>query len=182
MRKILLLLIVLSAFINRSYAQTEAATVTPPALLSIGIDVGSALAPENNIYSTTTGLSFKLELPFQNPRTFFTITAAYSNYNTKSTPATDTLQNGHYIPLLIGFKYFITKNIYLEGDIGDSYNINSGYMGYQNAFTYSPVAGVSIPLNKPNTAVDIGVYYQSRISGDGNINQAAIRIAYKFGL
>jgi hypothetical protein len=180
MRKIILLLAVLLGFSIAAHAQTEAPE--PPILLSLGVDVGTALSPTNNTYSSVAGISGKFEIPFQNPKAFFTISAEYSNYSTKSTPALDTMQSGHYIPLLIGFKYFITKNVYLEGDIGDSYNINSGYMGYQNAFTYSPIAGVSIPLTKPNTAVDIGLSYESRISGDGNINQAAIRVAYKFGL
>ena len=61
-------------------------------------------------------------------------------------------------------------------------NNQTGYPGYQNAFTYSPVAGISIPLNKPSPAIDIGLRYESRLSGDGNINQAALRVAYKFGL
>lgn len=185
MRKTILLLLLLTGFALVSNAQTqntENTSATPPALLSMGVDVGGALSPANATYSSVAGVSLKLELPFHNPNAFFTITAGYSNYSTKNTPATDTLQNGHYVPLLIGFKYFVARHVFLEGDIGDSYNINVGYLGYQNAFTYSPVVGVSIPLNKPGTAVDIAAYYQSRLSDSGNINQAAIRIAYKFGL
>src|SRR3569833_1077630 len=99
MRKTILLLFVLIGFALTSHAQTAENTSTmQPAMMSIGVDVGGALSAANKTYSTTTGLSFKLELPYQNPRAFFTITAAYSNYNVKNTPATDTLQNGHYIP------------------------------------------------------------------------------------
>lgn len=186
MRKTILLLLLLSVFALASRAQTSttgnAATTTPPALLSMGIDVGTVLSPANNTYSSAAGVSFKFELPFKDQRSFLTISAAYSNYSVKNTPATDTLQNGHYIPLMIGYKYFITKQVFLEGDIGDSFNINQNYMGYQNAFAYQPMVGVSIPLKKPDTAVDIALYYQSRLSDSGNINQAAIRVAYKFGL
>jgi len=185
MRKTILLLLLLTSFGLASYAQTTATTnnpTEPPLLFSMGVDVGATLSPTNNTYSSVAGVSFKLEVPFQDPNAFFTITAAYHNYSVKNTPATDTLQSGHYIPLLIGFKYFVVKHVFLEGDIGDSYNINVGYLGYQNAFTYSPSVGVSIPLNKPNTAVDIALYYESRISNSGNINDAAIRVAYKFGL
>lgn len=185
MRKTILLLMLLSSFALVSRAQApavEATSATPPALLSMGIDVGTTLSPTSNTYSSAAGISFKLELPFKDLRSYLTISAAYSSYSVKNTPATDTLQNGHYIPLMIGYKYFITKQIFLEGDIGDSFNINQSYMGYQNAFAFQPMVGVSIPLNKPNTAVDIALYYQSRLSDAGNINQAAIRVAYKFGL
>jgi hypothetical protein len=185
MRKNLLLLFLLTGFALASRAQaptTESSSTTPPAMMSIGIDVGSALSPANALYSTTTSLSFKFELPFRDPKAFFIISAAYTNYNTKNTAATDTMQNGHYLPLMIGFKYFVAKHVFVEGEIGDSYNLNTTYFGYQNAFAFSPAVGVSIPLNKPNTAVDISAYYQSRLSDSGNINEAAIRVAYKFGL
>lgn len=185
MRKTILLLFLLTGFALASQAQTQTTenpSDIPPLLMSMGVDVGSALSPANNTYSTAAGVSLKLEVPFRNPRAFLTISAAYSNFSTKNTPATDTLQSGHFIPLMIGFKYFVAKHVFLEGDIGDSYNINQTYFGYQNAFAFSPVIGVSIPLNKPNTFVDISAYYQSRLSDAGNINQAAIRVAYKFGL
>lgn len=182
MRKTIPLIVLLLSFALASRAQTTAADVTPPALLSIGADAGAALSPANNTYSSATGISLKLELPFKDQHAYLTISAAYSNYNVKNTPATDTLQNGHYIPLMIGYKYFVTKLVFLEGDIGDSSNINQNYMGYQNAFIYQPMVGISVPLNKPGTAIDIALYYQSRLSDSGNINQAAIRVAYKFGL
>jgi hypothetical protein len=185
MRKILLFLFLLMGIALVSNAQTQSDDnpgPIPPLQLSLGVDVGGALSPTSQTYSTAAGISAKLDIPFQNPKAFLTITAAYSSYSVKNTPSTDTLQNGNFIPLLIGFKYFVAKHLFLEGDIGDSYNINQHFFGYQNAFTYSPVVGWSIPLTKPHTAVDISAYYESRLSQDGNINQAAIRVAYKFGL
>lgn len=183
MRKTLLLLLVLTGFAIAAHAQTTTAAKTdsvPPLLMSIGIDAGPVLS--NNTFSSSTGVSIKLEIPCQSPKAFLTFTSGINSLSVKKTPATDTLQNGHYVPLLVGFKYFIIKSIFIEGDIGDSFNINDSYSGYQNAFTWSPMVGVSIPLNKPNTAVDIAAYYEGRNSNNGNVNQAAIRVAYKFGL
>jgi hypothetical protein len=178
MKKLLMVLTILGSTVFASFAQTT----QPPVLLSIGADVGFATAPTNQTYASTTGLSFKFELPFQNQRLNLTLTAAYSNYNPKNTPATDTLQNGHYVPVEIGLKYFLYKNIYFEGDIGESFNINSQYMGYQSVFIYSPVAGISLPIQKNTAAIDMSVRYESRIESAGNINQVAFRVAYKFGL
>jgi hypothetical protein len=185
MKRIVLLFIVLCNAICIAHAQTTDTAKSEsahPSLMSLGLDLGSAAGITRNTFNSTMGVSFKFEFPFPTKGLYLTLSAAYENFSTKNTPALDTMQNGHYIPLLAGLKYFVYKPIYIEGDIGESFNINSPFFGYQTAFIYSPVVGVSLPIQKNNAAIDIGVKYESRRSDAGNINQYAIRIAYKFKL
>jgi len=195
MKKTLLVLAVLCCATFCSHAQTNPpvkidstfqkdsiARTNLHVWLSIGLDVGAATGQTNKTYSSVDGVSFKFEFPFPGEKLAFTLTAAFSNYSTKSTAYADTMQNGHFVPIEIGLKYFLHKGIYFEGDIGESYNINSSFMGYRSDFVYSPMIGVSLPLKSPYTAIDLGIRYESRISSAGNINQVAFRAAYNFGL
>lgn len=185
MKKAVLLLMVLCSVICVAHAQTADTAKSQsihPSLMSLGLDIGSAAGITRNTFNSTAGVSVKFEFPFQVKGLSLVLSAAYENFSTKNTPTLDTMQNGHYIPLMAGLKYFVYKPFYMEGDIGESFNINSPYMGYQTGFIYSPLVGVSLPIQKNNAAIDIGIKYESRRSDAGNINQYAIRVAYKFKL
>jgi hypothetical protein len=177
MKKPLLLLAFLCAMASAAYAQHDTT-----ALMSIGLDYGKTIGQTTTTYNSAAGISFKFELPFHNSNVNLVAGVAYASYSTQNTLPADTMQNGHYVPLFIGLKYYVYHNIYVEGDAGESFNINSGYLGYQTAFYYSGGAGYSLPISHNTAAIDFSLRYESRPEDDIDINQVALRIAYKFKL
>jgi opacity protein-like surface antigen len=177
MKKLLLLVAFLCSIASAAYAQHDTTS-----LMSMGLDFGKAIGQTTRLYNTAAGISFKFEFPFHNSNANLVAGVAYASYSTQNTPLADTMQNGHFVPLFIGLKYYVYHSIYVEGDAGESFNINSGYMGYQTAFYYSAGAGYSLPISHNTAAIDFSLRYESRPEDDININQVALRVAYKFKL
>jgi hypothetical protein len=178
MKKILLPLFILIILAFKGYAQTD-----PPVLMDLGATLGSTSGTASSTFSSVEGITIKVEFPFTGARTYFTATTGIAVFNLKSTYALDTTrQSAHYVPLELGIKQFLYKGIYIEGDIGESFNINSNYLGYQSGFMYSPAVGFSLPLKQANQFVDFNLKYEGRLEQGGSINQIAFGIAYKFGL
>jgi len=152
--------------------------------LSIGADLGLPTGDASQIYGSVLGASVKLELPVPASQFSFVLTSGMSNFLVKFNYA-GALSNASYIPLEAGGKYYFSKIGYFEADLGLSSNINSNYTAAKNAFMYSPVIGLSAPVNKPNKhkrTIDLGLRYEGRVESGGTVSQVALRIAYRFPL
>jgi len=178
MKKLLLPLLILTILAFKGHAQTD--PPDPPVLMDLGASVGGPSGIASNSFNSVEGLTIKVEFPFAGARTYFTATTGITVFNLKSTYA--TRQSAHYVPLELGIKQFLYKGIYVEGDVGESFNINSNYMGYESGFMYSPAIGFSLPLKQAYQFIDFNLKYEGRLEQGGSINQIAFGIAYKFGL
>ena len=174
MKNILLSLFVLTTTYSYSFAQTLSG-----ARVSIGPEIGIPLDQANKVYNLVEGASVKLETPISSSGLNFTLTAGYNVFNIYGYERSK-MENGLYIPIEIGLKSYVQNSVgFVEGDLGLSFNNNNNFTGKKVAFVFAPNAGVSLA----NNTIDISIRYEVRAESGGiAISQAALRLAYKFGL
>jgi hypothetical protein len=86
------------------------------------------------------------------------------------------------IPVKLGLKAFITKNIYLGGEIGAGFETNNtgSYTGNGNGRNTKLIASGGIGYASKNW--DIGARYENFSGGKTQYGTLGLRIAYGFGL
>jgi len=179
MKKILLIIVAVF-LLTGAYAQSNSPAAGPK--LSVGLDFGLPLGDLGRIYTIGFGGSGKAELPLSSNLNF-TFTAGYITYYYES-PIKKILEAyksdtyAGFVPVKAGGKYFFSKNVYGEAEIGAliGTNNNSG-----TSFIYAPGLGVSYPVSAKHD-IDFGARYEGWSKDGGNVGQVAFRIAYKFGL
>jgi hypothetical protein len=174
MKLFLLTLLIMCGVAFTATAQNQNASK-----LSVGLDLGVPTGQANQIFDFVAGGSLKFETPVSNAFNF-TLTAGYSSFAVKSEYSGE-IENGQYIPLEVGGKYYFNKMFYFEGDVGVSINVNSNYDGTRPAFIYAPALGVTLPTQNGN-AFDLGLRYEGRAESGGTVSQVALRVAYRFNL
>jgi len=168
MKKILLLLVVLSAVVFNSFAQSKS---DDAAKFSIGIDPGLPVGNASDAYTFGLGIDLKYDLPVATS-TFFNVSAGYTALFTKSALKDIGAKSTYgYIPLKVGIKYYVDDAFFVEGQIGATFSTESGG---GTAFAYAPGVGY-----KFSDAVEGGVRYEGW-SHDGSLSQIALRIAFSF--
>jgi hypothetical protein len=179
MKKVLLTGVAAFLFIA-SYAQTNSTSAGPK--LSIGLDFGVPVGDLAKGYTIGFGGSGKAELPLSS-KFNATLTAGYITYYFESlvkpglrTFGLDTYAG--FVPVKAGGKYFFSKNVYGEAEIGARISTNNNY---GTAFIYAPGLGVSYPVSAKHD-IDFGARYEGWSKDGYNNGQVAFRIAYKFGL
>lgn len=166
---LLALLFVGTGFV--AFAQSTADTK-----LSIGADIGLPLDEANKVFNLVYGPSLKIEIPFSIKGPIFTITGGYEIFNLYN-PNNASIISGKYIPFSVGLKdYFQNSIIFLEGDVGASFYVNSNYTGNSTAFLFAPTIGISLAKNK----LDISARYEERDETYGELRLIALRVAFKF--
>ncbi|MDB4919973.1 hypothetical protein [Mucilaginibacter sp.] len=158
------------------------AQVTMKPHVSIGGEYGLTTGNLSSYYGSVIGASVKLEIPVVSPKFNLTATVGFTEYLVRldyNGPL--NLSAEKFIPVELGARYYFTRIAYFEGDAGFSQNINSDYTRSSSAFIYSPAIGFSAPTNKHKSTIDVGLRFESRVQSSGNNNQAALRLAYRFG-
>src|SRR3569833_2773073 len=150
--------------------------------ISAGIEYGLTTGSLADSYGSVIGASVKFELPVASPGLAITATAGISEFLVRlDYDGPVKLDPDNFIPVNLGIKYYFSGIGYIEADGGLSQNIQNNFIGRSSAFIYSPIIGFSAPTNKHTGTIDLGLRYESRIGGAGNINQVALRLAYRFG-
>lgn len=193
MKKLFLLAALSAATVFTTVSAQKRATVISPNF-SVGLEVAAPLGDAKGIYGVGFGGSGKMEIP-ATKAFFITVTAGYTSFylkdNIKSTLKAFgfAVKPAGYVPLKAGGKFYISPLFYVEGEIGASIGVqrstlgattllNNTLSGHGAAFAYAPGIGVSVPL-LGKSAIDAGIRYEGW-SQNGQLNQAALRVAYKF--
>lgn len=158
----------------------------PKVRLSFGFEFGEPLGQASDIYGTVFGGSVKLEVPVA-PKFFVTLTGGFTEYAVKLDYRGSllNLKPAGFVPVELGGRYYFSRLIYVEGDLGASFNTSSYFPTSKTGFVYAPVIGLSAPTSKHKNNIDIDLRYEARSDNNGSIgtmSQLAVRLAYKFGL
>lgn len=151
--------------------------------LSVGADAGVPVGSLNTAYNWSLGGSVQGDFPIIKDRLYATLNAGYNaifannQYN---------VPDIHLIPVKAGLKYFIIKQVYIQGEAGVSFLTNKTDLGADNTavFVYAPQAGVLLNIGGKNY-IDAGFRFESNqkfFDGGSTSNFLAIRVAYAFGL
>jgi hypothetical protein len=177
MRKTLLFLVTFLIVALGAFAQ-----VTMAPHVSVGGEYGLTTGNLSNAYGSVIGGSVKLEIPVSSPKFNLTATMGLTEYLVRlDYNGPPNLKPNQFLPVELGAKYYFSKIAYIEGDAGISLNLQDNFTGSPRAFIYSPVIGFSAPTTNHKGTIDLGLRYESRVQSAGNINQVALRLAYRFG-
>jgi hypothetical protein len=141
-----------------------------PLRLGIGIIPGASL---NNPAGFVLGADVRLQQGFGNSNVSWILTTGYTHFF-------ETKQNGivmfpttSFIPLKAGLKVFPAANVYLAGEIGAGFGIETGV---GTSFVYSPSIGIIVAKDW-----DLSIKYE-HFTKYNETQQLALRIAYGFKL
>lgn len=81
-----------------------------------------------------------------------------------------------FIPIKAGAKYYFTRIIYAQTEIGMSVGVQEDA---GTAFVFAPGAGMSYPVTE-RSSVNAGLRFESWSREGGNINQFCIKVGYQF--
>ena len=177
MKKTLLLFIVIIICSLGAFAQV---TMSPH--VSIGGEYGLTTGNLSSYYGSVVGGSVKVEMPVGSPRFNITGTLGFTSYLVRlDYDGPLNLKPDQFLPIELGARYYFSKVAYVEGDAGVSFNLQNNFTGSSSAFIYSPVIGFSAPTSNHKGTIDMGLRYESRVQSNGNVNQVAVRLAYRFG-
>ena len=184
--KISVAVIALSTLFSlHSNAQTSAKTDSYGSgiRLSIGADGGIPVGSLNNTYNWSLGGSLQADFPLVKDQLYITLNSGYTNIFAKNQYNIPDIQ---LIPVKAGLKYFIVKQVYIQGEAGVSFLTDKNSLNADKtaAFVYAPQAGVLLNLGGKNY-IDAGFRFESNqkfFDGGNTSNFLALRIAYAFGL
>jgi len=172
--------------INASAQDTEIIEIQTASAIrySVGVEGGLTSGSLNTNYNWSLGGSLQADIPLISSNLYATVNAGYTTIfadkNLSPKPKDINL-----IPVKAGLKYFLIKDIYIQGEAGVSFILNKDEIGYNNAasFLYAPQVGVLFPIGK--NRIDAGVRYESntKFTANGSSgNIFGLRVAYAFGL
>ena len=169
--------------------------------INFGIDAGASVGTVSSYYPGAGGLTLGLEAPIKKTNVSVLFTTGYTFYASDEGYYSggygygyDGYYGGDYInsyvavfiPVELGLKAYIIKKLFIEGNAGVSFNVNTYPHDYTNkstAFMYSPGLGYSFPLGfRSANTFDLSLFYESRPESGGGYNQISLRAAYSFGL
>ncbi len=195
MKKILLLSVLLVGFAYSTFAQNYYDEPSPK--ISAGFGFGAAVGPYSGAYPAAGSLNVKFEYPISDSKVNIIFTTGYTFYVSSNGYSTGVYYDDYgsesyssgslvsFIPVEIGIKAFVYNRIFVEGDVGASFNINSSSSDYTNkkvALIYSPSAGYSIPFGSTKFGVDLSLGYENRLETGGGYSQIAFKAAFNFSL
>jgi len=197
--KRILFVIIISIFTTLGvYAQNN----LPSPQFSIGATSGVAIGPVSNAYSAAGGLTLKLTYPIAQSPVSVTFKTGYTFYTSDAGydvgVGTGGFGVGYYgggygdgdvasfIPVMAGLKVYIAPRIFIAGEVGASFNVNSDpgyYTGKTTALIYSPSAGYTLPMGYSGKhSLDFSLAYENRVEPGGGYTQIALGLAFNFGL
>ncbi|WP_430613521.1 hypothetical protein [Flavobacterium sp. JP2137] len=135
---------------------------TYPKGFRVGFGINGGL-PTNNTYDAALGLDARLQYDLTR-KTSITATSGYTHLFSSEGDL-------GLVPAKAGFKSFLGKNLYLQGELGAGFGTHRE-MG--NTFIWAPAIGFA------NKYIDINLHYERY--NDYQTDQLGIRIAYGFSL
>jgi Outer membrane protein beta-barrel domain len=142
--------------------------VDKKAKLSAGVEAGfpAGTVGIGSLYSFAIGGSLEGEY-YLSPDFGVTLRAGYIHYLIKGGGPGDG-----FVPVLAGFRYHFTSQVYLAGQLGIAFStISRGGSG----FAYSP--GIGLQLSKH---ADVLVRYEATYNSGLTIGNIGVRLAYDF--
>lgn len=167
MKKVLLLLTVLSGLSIGAFAQSSSSN---GGKFSIGFEGGLPVGNANDAYNAVVGASLKYDHNIA-AGTYLTGSVGYSAYLVKSEFKGIAGSTFGAIPLKAGLKYYFGSGFYGEGQLGAAFITESGG---GTAFVYSPGVGYDF-----GSGVDLGLRYEAW-SKTNTIGQVAVRLGFSF--
>jgi hypothetical protein len=151
--------------------------------LSVGVDGGIPVGSLNTGYNWNLGGSIQADFPIVRNQMYATLN---SGYNAIFASSQHNIPDVHLIPVKAGLKYFIIKQLYIQGEAGVSFLTNKNNLGADNTavFVYASQAGVLLNVGGKNY-IDAGFRFESNqkfFNGGATANFLAIRVAYAFNL
>jgi hypothetical protein len=191
LKKKLLLLAILTSAAFTTYAQNE----DPSPKLGVGFSIGAAVGSNSAYYPVASGVHFKFEYPVNSTPLSITFSAGYTfyvssnGYNYSTDGYGDSYSNGSllsFVPVTVGAKYYVANKLYLEGDVGASFNLNSSDENGKPISGVSPIVapyiGYTIPFGATRASVDLSLGYEASPQTGGGYNQALFKATFNFGL
>ncbi|MDB5011058.1 MAG: hypothetical protein JWQ06_1847 [Mucilaginibacter sp.] len=185
-------LICLLLFISLSLGAT-AQSIPDTTRIAIGIDAGLPAGNISSRYILSLGASVRLDFPISK-RSYITGSVGYNNFflangatTTQQAILNVPMHSLQTVPLKLGYKYFLIKQFYVQGEAGETLLLNKAaqYATKDYAFTYSPQVGMLFKLKKPHNYIDAGLRYEgvsSFYNDKDKYSFWAIHISYAFNL
>ena len=167
MKKVLLLLAVISGLSINSHAQSRRAA---KGIWSIGAEVGLPVGDASDFYSTVLGASLKYDIPVAQS-TFFNVSAGYNAFMLKDRFKNRFTKSYGAIPLKAGLKYYADQRFFIEGQLGAAFGTNDGA---GTSFVYAPGVGYTFA-----GGIEAGLRYEAW-SNNGTLGQLGLRVAVNF--
>jgi hypothetical protein len=164
-------------------SSTKTETYASGIRLSIGAETGIPVGSLRNGYNWNFGGSVQGDFPLINEQLYATLNSGYNNIFARNNPGQNDI---HLIPVKAGLKYFPVSLLYIQGEAGASFLINSKTTQSEKsaAFVYAPQVGVLLPVGGKNY-IDAGIRFEGNTkfyeNGKAN-NFLGLRIAYVFNL
>lgn len=191
MKKKLLLLAMLIGAAFTTYAQNDDSSPK----IGVGFSIGAAVGSNAAYYPVASGVHVKFEYPVNSSPLSITLSAGYTfyvssdGYNYNSDGYGDSYSSGSllsFVPVTVGAKYYVANKLYLEGDVGASFNLNSSDENGKPISSVSPIAapyvGYTIPFGSTRASVDLSLGYEASPQTGGGYNQALFKATFNFGL
>lgn len=157
MKKIVLLTI-FSLFVSVSgYSQTE---YNKGFRLGLGLNGGF---PTDGDYNGSLGIDVRAQYDFTK-KTSITLTSGYTHLFSEP-------EEVGFVPVKLGFKYFLGNQFYVMGEAGAAFGVNGAI---DNSLIVAPVFGFA------NKYLDASIRYEHY--SDYETDQIALRLAYGFSL
>jgi len=180
-------LICLILFVSISLG-AAAQAIPDTARLALGVDLGDPVGSIGGRYLFSFGGSIRFDRPVSR-KAYVTLSVGYNDF-LLANGATATQQAILNVPmptLKVGYKYFLIKQFYVQGEMGATFVLNKAaeYATNTAPFTYSPQVGMIFKLKKPRTYIDAGVRYEgvaSFYNDSDKYNFWAVHISYAFNL
>ena len=178
------------AFISLSSLHSNAQTSTGKTesygsgiRLSVGADGGIPAGSLNNAYNWSFGGSLQGDFPILKDQLYATLNSGYTAIFAKNQY---NIPDIHLIPVKAGLKYFLIKQVYIQGEAGVSFLTDKNSLGTDKSavFVYAPQAGILLNVGGKNY-IDAGFRFESNqkfYEGGNTSNLFALRVAYAFNL
>ena len=177
--KLMTALFIMAAFLSIKTAKAQ--TIGDGKFrFGIGADGLLPVGSLSNTESFALGITPRLQYSLSD-KLALTFTSGFYHFFPQKYYLTDGLGNKYYakyhldiVPVKIGLKTFVTKNIYLAGEVGAGFEVEDG--GGPVKLILSPSVGYA------SKHWDLGVRYENFSGGNNAYGVVGLRAAYGFGL
>jgi hypothetical protein len=136
-----------------------------PLRMGVGVSIGPTLKSPSRV---TAGADLRLQQSFGKGVSGILTTGYYQFFETNN------YEGFGIVPLKVGAKYFLVKNVYIAGEIGAGFGTRNGT---GTSFVYSPSFGLAF-----GDGFDASLKYENYTKYEGNAQLLALRFAYGFKL
>ncbi len=167
-------------------SSVKAQSIIPAKLrFGIGVDGGLVTGNAHDFSNLMLGGDGRLQYGLNN-NLALTLTAGYYNFFGKNEglSTSEKFQSLGMVPIKAGIKAFISKNVYVAGEVGAGIETKTFlYQGQDEAFANKDTKLILSPaIGYASKSWDVGVRYENFSGQSNNYGIVALRVAYGFGL